>query len=177
MLGVCALALAILLCACADDGGEVASNAGGASGGGSGGGGSGGTSGAGGSDSGGSGGGAGDAGSFCSAVSKAGGHTAAALGATLAKGSLRTPHALWDPVSERYVVLFGSVGPSGFRTRVLTTRWEAGAFATGPELELADRPRPPSTRWSGRWSARTAHRHASLRCSRTRARPVTRPGK
>lgn len=134
------LALAILMCACANDGGEVASNTGGASGGGSGGassgGGAGGSAGgAGGSESGGAGGGAG---SSCSAASKAGGHSAAALGATLATGSLRTPHALWDPASERYVVLFGSVGPSGFRTRVLTTRWEAGAFATGPELELAD---------------------------------------
>lgn len=113
---------ALLLSACADDGGEVASNTGGASsGGGSGGTGTGGA------------GGSGNAGAVARAAS--------ALGKTLAQGSLRTPHALWDPGSERYVVLFGAVGASGFRTRVLTTRWESDAFATSPELELA---RPPA---------------------------------
>ncbi|GMV14040.1 MAG: hypothetical protein HS104_22525 [Polyangiaceae bacterium] len=130
---------ALLLSACADDGGEVASNTGGASsGGGSGGTG---TGGAGGSGNAGAGGGAGDRGDACSAASQAGVHAASALGKTLAQGSLRTPHALWDPGSERYVVLFGAVGASGFRTRVLTTRWESDAFATSPELELA---RPPA---------------------------------
>lgn len=113
------LCVAVLLCACADDGGAVASNAGGAAGGGGTGGAP--SGGAGGSESGGTGGEAGSGGNACSITSTAGTHAAVALGKSLAQGSLRAPHVLWDPTSQRYVVLFGSVVSSGFRTRVLTT--------------------------------------------------------
>ncbi|MFO0571127.1 MAG: hypothetical protein U0263_36175 [Polyangiaceae bacterium] len=137
---VVSVAALVIGCGGGDDG--VASNGGSSHSGGTGAsggaGGSGGSGGSGGTGAGASGGSAGSGGESCSAPS-VGAYAAKTLGQPLAQGSLRASVLLWDPPSQRYVVLFGSVnGSGGFRTRAMTVRWNGSALETTPELELAD---------------------------------------
>ncbi|MBK7584134.1 MAG: hypothetical protein IPI67_28535 [Myxococcales bacterium] len=133
-----AVALPLLGSACGSNEAGVASNSGGVSSGGGTGASGGIAGGSGGSDTGGAG------GSSCS-TPPPGTYAAKVLGQALAQGNLRASVLLWDPPSERYVVLFGSVNASGgFRTRAMTVRWNGSTLEAGPELELAD-PALPTT--------------------------------